>query len=165
MQAVVRIEDLIPSFTGLEAVEAGAPDMEWEDPRGPKQFWGMVLLLAVRDGASSLHLHPWRPDRGMTYIVSGVQYEMVPPPSDHGIPLVQSARCLFMRNSSWLRRLLRPAEVSTAASFVLDVWGNLYEWDVVYWDTGARMGVDFYRANPPEPQVPSVVTTLNYAQP
>ncbi len=35
-----------------------------------RKLWGMVLLLAVDDKATSVHYHPGRPDGELTYIVN-----------------------------------------------------------------------------------------------
>jgi hypothetical protein len=64
----------LPTDDGQTSVEFG---LDWGELC---RLWRMVLAMAVRDGAASVHYHPWRADGHLSYLVSGVRYELVPPP-------------------------------------------------------------------------------------
>ncbi len=89
MTVVVRVEELIgfrdsPPANDDDMFVADA-DMIVEltdDPAVLGKMWGMILLLAIRDHATSVHFHPWREDGGLAYVVANVRHVLVPPPAE-----------------------------------------------------------------------------------
>ena len=120
-------------------------------PRHPGKFWAAVLLMAVRDGAESLHFRPRPTECRVSYVVAGTTYELVPPPAALGAALFDFARTRFAGagRGGLLERLGRrggPRADSAAVAFELA--GHLLLWDAVAWSTGERAGVDLYRVVP-----------------
>lgn len=157
MAAFVRVEDLIgcaPQFVGLPdgGQEVRVPDDSIElsaEPAPLRKLWGLVLLLAVRDRASSVHYHPWRIDGELAYVVGNVRYVMVPPPPSLAGPILDTARSLIVPRRGFLGRLVRRDRGPVCGSLALDVWGNHYGWEVVIWSSGGRSGAEFFRVSPP----------------
>jgi type IV pilus assembly protein PilB len=58
----------------LESIE------ELADAAPVRKLLNMVMLLAIKDKASDIHLEPFEDEFKMRYKVDGVIYEMVPPP-------------------------------------------------------------------------------------
>jgi hypothetical protein len=146
MAVVVRMEDL----TGFRG-PAPPTDEDMvvplsDDPAALAKLWGLVLLLAIRDGATSIHYHPWRADGGLAYVVANVRYAMVPPPADLAEPMVAVARSVFAGGGR-----SGPA----CSTMEVDVWGNVYLWDAVVWSSAARAGVDLFRIAPAVPEPPN----------
>src|SRR5689334_15997838 len=50
------------------------------DPGVLARRWYMILLMAIRDHATSVHYHPWREDGGLAYVKDGVHHLLVPSP-------------------------------------------------------------------------------------
>ena len=160
---VVNVEDLIgphgppkpPSADG-NGDPAGDDDMlvEFTDGSpaelraGYRKLWGMVLLMAVRDRAASVHYHPWRGAGALSYVVDNTRYEMVPPPAEFADACVDVAREAFTVPAGLLARL---AGGRTACGTVsLLVGGNPILWDAVVWSNGDRSGVELFRITPLE---------------
>jgi hypothetical protein len=118
-----------------------------DDPAVLGKLWGMVLLLAVRDHAASVHYHPWRADDGLAYVVQGVRYALVPPPAELAGPVVAVARSLFTRRGRG-RWLGRGSSGPACGPVELDVWGHVFVWDAVVWSSGGREGVELFRIAP-----------------
>ena len=148
MAVVVRVEKLI----GLcDSPPASDDDMVVEltdDPAVLGKMWGMILLLAVRDNATSVHYHPWREDGGLAYIVANVRHVLVPPPAELSEAVVAVARSLFTRprRGGWLSR--RAGGGPACGSVELDVYGHMLVWDAVVWSSGVRSGVELFRIAP-----------------
>lgn len=108
-------------------------------PAALRQMWAMVLLMAIRDYASSLHYHPWRPHGGLSYIVDDVRHEIMPPPDRYAGDLLAIGRSMFLG-------LDAENDVSTACDTMVlrfrSGW-NL-KWDVIWWSTGYRAGLELY---------------------
>lgn len=120
---------------------------------GFRKLWGMVLLMSVRDRATSVHYHPWRTDGALSYVVDNTRYEMVPPPDIWAHWCVETARTTFTEPAGFFARLFGRGRVS-CGTLRLEVGGNPIVWDVVYWSTGRRYGIEFYRVTPLEPPAP-----------
>ena len=137
MPAFVRAEDLIGPITRVVDLPGGGRELRVEDdvvefsddPAVLRKFWGIVLCLAVRDDASSIEYHPWRADGGLAYVVDNVRYVLRHPPPEWAGPIVAAGP---------------PGKPRPQA-----VAGWLYEWDVVCWSSGERVGVEFFRVSPP----------------
>ena len=53
----------------------------WVNEEGPiHRLWGMVLLLAIKDQATSVTLDPGRGEFALTYVIDGQEFGLVPPP-------------------------------------------------------------------------------------
>jgi hypothetical protein len=159
MPAFVRAEDLIGPITRVVDLPGGGRELRVEDdvvefsddPAVLRKFWGIVLCLAVRDDASSIEYHPWRADGGLAYVVDNVRYVLRHPPPEWAGPIVAAARSLVTPAGHGLRaRLTRwtgGGIVTGTLAFAVAGW--LYEWDVVCWSSGERVGVEFFRVSPP----------------
>ena len=120
-----------------------------DQPAG--KLWGMTLLMSIRDLASSLHYHPWRVDGPLSYIVSNVRHVLRPPPNEWAESLITSARSLFFSRRGLLSRLFAATPKTRCQPFILMLGSREKaieaKWDVVYWSSGRRSGLDFYRLN------------------
>ncbi len=153
MAIVVHVEELT-GYTGPppDAADDGDGTLVplCDDPAVLGKLWGVVLLLAVRDHAESVQYHPWRPDGGLSYVVAGVRYALLPPPDHLAGPFIAVARSLFTRagrgrDGRWLGG---PA----CGAFELRMWGHVFVWDVVMWLSGERAGVELLRVAPAVPE-------------
>ncbi|MFO0953780.1 MAG: hypothetical protein U0835_22015 [Isosphaeraceae bacterium] len=146
MATVLRVDDLIHD-TPL----SGTGELS-EDPAELARFWCMVLLMAVRDHASSVHYHPWRDDGGLAYIVGENRLVLEPPPYRLAGPLLAVARSL-LTGTGWVGSPSRHGWFEGAgavcSSVVLDIHGDRFPWDAVLWSSGERSGVELFRAAPP----------------
>lgn len=85
-----------------------------EDPN--RSLWGRVLLMAIRDEASSVHYHPWRGDGALSYIIANTRYDLLPPPADWAWQcasppgLFWFAAAVFLAGFLPARRGVRPAD-------------------------------------------------------
>jgi hypothetical protein len=64
-------------------------------------LWALVVLLAVKDGASAVCFDASRGDRALTYVIDGTEYEMVPPPEERAAEIGKSAQALFFPRPWW----------------------------------------------------------------
>ncbi|VTR92004.1 unnamed protein product [Gemmata massiliana] len=116
-----------------------------------RRFWIYVLLMAVRDNATSVHCHS-EPASGLAavyYVVKDVRYEFIPPPPGYATALLAVARALFApprRRFALFNR--RKPDVTTASTVTIDLGGNSIVWDAVCWSVGVRAGVELYRTEP-----------------
>jgi hypothetical protein len=130
-----------------------------EDPDGFDRFWGLILSMAVRDRAISVHWHPWRAEDALGYIVDGTRYSLLMRPSaEFDCCISAAARDLvaprelhsFARRSRylgphirvlfgwWLRR-------SVAGRFrCISEYGPT-EWAGVWWHVDGQAGAEFHR--------------------
>jgi type IV pilus assembly protein PilB len=80
------IEDVIDELSTDEDDNLGvggydlASDEEMSDAAPIKKLLNMVMLLAIRDQASDIHLEPFEDEFKIRVRADGVLYEMVPPP-------------------------------------------------------------------------------------
>ena len=113
------------------------------------RLWELLLALAVRDGASSVHYHPWRADGHLSYVVAGARYAMVPPPPElaRRVALAAGALACGTRLGAACRRWLgRPVRASGVVR--LEGPAGPSEWAGVVWSAGSRVGVEWYRLDP-----------------
>jgi hypothetical protein len=121
----------------------------------------MILLLAFRDNATSVHYHPWREDGALAYIVANVRHVLVPPPDELSEAVVAVARSLFTEpvQGGLLARLNgRTVSGLSCGPVEFDVGGNVLVWDAVVWSSGGRAGVELFRVAP-------TVTEQSHAEP
>lgn len=144
----VRVDDLIaapsPSSDGTVVESA-------DGPTELSRLWCMVLLIAIRDHATSIHYHPWREDGGLAYVVGGVRCALESPPANLAGSFLAVARSLFSEPiTNGLPDRLRWSSGADAAcaSFKLDVRGDVFLWDAVVWSSGERSGVELFRVSP-----------------
>ena len=138
----VPLPDL-PTDDGLMLVEFGR---DWDELC---RMWRMVLAMAVRDGASSVHYHPWRADGHLSYLVAGVRYEMVPPHPElaHRVAAAAGALVCGSRLGAMSRRWL--GWPSRAGGRVrLTGQSGESEWAGVVWAVGPLAGVEWFRLDP-----------------
>src|SRR5206468_1844403 len=97
---------------------------------GPaERLWAVVLLLAVKDGASRVWYDPARGDRRLGYEIRGREYAMVPPPLSMQALLPLAIRNLSRGRSTFgfMGRLFgRRADLPTTveAAFMASVGGH-----------------------------------------
>lgn len=122
-----------------------------------RKFWGLVLLMSLRDRATSIHYHPWRGDSSLAYIVENTRYELLPPPAEYAADILRVARSMFLApERGFFARLFGRDSAHPACSAVsLDSWGKFVIWDVVFWTTGERSGLELYRITPLEDPPPA----------
>ncbi len=112
------------------------------------RLWQMILALAIRDGAASLHYHPWRTDGHLSYIVDGVRYEMIPPPPELARQVATAAGSLICGNrvGAACRRWLG-WPVTTVDRVQVVFRGTTTEWAGVVWSAGGVVGVEWFRTD------------------
>ncbi len=115
-----------------------------------RKLWGYVLLMAVRDKASSVHYHPWRGDGALAYVVANTRVEMRPPHPSAAERCVAAARSLLGHRCGLLGRILVGQLNLACGSLILGVAEHRIEWEVVCWWSGGRFGVEFFRITPIE---------------
>ena len=111
----------------------------------------MVLAMAVRDQATSVHFHSHRigstTDVVLTYVVGGGRYELVAPPTEIAGELF-AAGCVMLAPRGWwgcLRRLVARAVGGCSGQFrVVDADGHSSEWYGVVWSAGPIAGLEFF---------------------
>ncbi|MBN9517284.1 hypothetical protein J0H58_02010 [bacterium] len=110
------------------------------------RLWRMVLAMAVRDGASSAHYHPWRANGPLSYVVAGIRYELIPPPPTLARQLAEAVAALAGGNRliATLRRWFgRPPRASGRVRLIGP--DGLTNWAGVVWSAGGALGVEWYR--------------------
>jgi hypothetical protein len=145
MATVVRLAELTGIRDSSAATDGDMCVELTDDPAVLGKMWGLVLLLALRDSATSVHYHPWRADGGLAYVIANVRYAMIPPPTELAGSVVAVARSLFTGSG-------RGGSGAACSSVELDVWGAAFVWDAVVWCSGERTGVELFRVAPPVPE-------------
>ena len=152
---VVRAEELVRGVASLRTDADGTEVIDLIKPRAVSSapgetFWGLILLIAFRDRATSVHYHPWRGESALAEIVDDVRVEMVAPEAEGTATILETARSLFLAPRGLLSRLVgRPS--TACGSFSLDVAGRSLVWDAIIWSNGERSGVELNRVTPLEP--------------
>jgi hypothetical protein len=138
--------------------DAPSDDLRFElsdNPASLAKLWGLVLIQALRDHATSVHFHPWRKGGAPAYVLSGVWYTMPQtiPPHLFG-PMIARARALFTPPGGrrWLGRMFGAPSCGVVE---LDVDGSCppFVWDVVVWSSGERAGVELFLTSPFPPAI------------
>lgn len=116
--------------------------------------WLSLLAMALRDGANSVHFHPWPTTiHGcqFSYLVGGTEYGLVPPRSEL-IPFLAEAWRVRLAAGRWgrVRRWLFPRQ-TVAGKLRTVLHGKATEWAVICWSVGTAEGVDIYRLSPLPP--------------
>jgi hypothetical protein len=138
-----------------EASDDGPLLVEFPNAVGPelaaafRKLWGMVLCMAVRDGAESVRYRPWRDERILTYVIGWQQYEFVPPPPQHANLMIEVARQLFTPPPTLIERVF--GRGGAACGTFTAIAGEAVVWDAVCWSSGERGGVELYRVTPIDP--------------
>jgi hypothetical protein len=156
---VVRLMELLDLRDSPPASDDAMVVELTDEPAALGKFWSMILLLAIRDNATSVHYHPWREDGVLAYIVANVRHELSPPPDELSEAVVTMARSLFTepvqggllaRLGGLLARLGgRTVSGLSCGAVEFDVGGNMLLWDAVVWSSGERAGVELFRVAPP----------------
>jgi hypothetical protein len=100
----------------------------------------LVLAMAVRDGAVSVHWHPWRAADALAYVVGGVRYSMVRPPPELDGVVSAAARALA---GGWV--VGRWLGLSAAGRFRCVGAVGPSEWCGAWWRAGGVCGAEFHR--------------------
>jgi hypothetical protein len=66
-----------------------------------QKLWALVLLLAIRDGATRVWFDPAQGDNRLGYEIGGVEKAMVPPPEFVRPSLLKVIGNLMRRRSAW----------------------------------------------------------------
>jgi len=156
MAVVVRSAELLGDVDALPTGAHGELLVDFSDTSvapavRARQFWWLVLLLALRDGARSLHYHPWREFGPLSYIVGPTRCELVAPPAAFGPVLLATARELFGPPARLRERLFGRA-ATVCSEIEVQVCGAACRWDAVLWSSGPRSGVELFRVVPSPPQ-------------
>lgn len=130
------------------AVEIGLSDRPTHDDL--IYLWRFTLAMAVRDGAVSVHYHPWRKDFELSYIVSGTRLGMVPPLRSLEVPFVAAAATLLggSGNGSAVRKWLGGPPQASGRVRLVDASGSS-DWAGVVWSADGVGGVEWYTLDPP----------------
>jgi hypothetical protein len=64
-----------------------------------QKLWALVLLLALKDSATTVCFDPSRGDNALTYIVGGTEIAMVPPPEHLAAQLQSTVEKFILRRS------------------------------------------------------------------
>ena len=59
-----------------------------------KRLLNLVLLQAIKDRASDIHLEPFEDEFKMRYRIDGVLHEMIPPPKQLALPIVSRVKVM-----------------------------------------------------------------------
>ncbi len=94
MVRVVHLPDL-PRPGGPMLVEFGL------DRGEVARMWRLIVAMAVRDGAVSVHWHPWRAADALAYVVGGVRHSLVRPPVALDSVVSAAARELITGGGMW----------------------------------------------------------------
>ena len=145
MLAVLHLPDLPPGSD-----EQPDPAFIADLYAGRAQYelcWPEILAIAVRDGAASVHYHPWRTnavcDNVLAYVVGGTRLGLIPPTDDAGVALLAEARRLAA--PGLLARLgARISRVTVGRVRPVASSGES-DWCVVCWGRGRLAGVEFLR--------------------
>lgn len=132
MSVVVRYTDLVESGKTLA-----------------HKMWGHVLLMAIRDGASSVHYHPWRSDEPLSYVIANVRHPLDPPPAEWCEWVVSAAWSVFAPRLSLLDRLIARWRGAACGGFTLWLEDCGVEWVGICWSSGKLIGADFFQVVPP----------------
>jgi type IV pilus assembly protein PilB len=92
----IQGDSLLNEFAGRDQSIDLESLKELADSSGVKKLLNLVLLQAIRDGASDIHFEPFEKEYKMRYRIDGVLYEMVPPPKHVAVAL--SSRLKVMAN-------------------------------------------------------------------
>lgn len=76
----IESDDMLAGFEGRDQSIDLDSLMELAESNPVKKLLNLVLLQAIRDGASDVHFEPFEDEYKMRYRIDGVLYEMVPPP-------------------------------------------------------------------------------------
>src|SRR5579884_1254394 len=89
----------VPKYLAENKEEEASPELRTEEDSA-RLLWSCVFFLAVRDGARAVHYRPWQAD-SLSYVVSEVEYFMVPPPEELAACLVAVARQWAAGPGAW----------------------------------------------------------------
>ena len=123
----------------LSPVELTHGDMD-----SARKFWGLVLLLAGCDHASSVQFFPHLGEDCLSCTVARVNYTMAPPPGELRDWLLRVGRNLCAGSNwqgilwGWRTRVLCR---QSSNMVTLEFWGNRIQWDAAF---GPR-GLVFHR--------------------
>ncbi len=92
----IQGDSLLSEFAGRDQSIDLESLKELAESGGVKKLLNLVLLQAIRDGASDIHFEPFEKEYKMRYRIDGVLYEMVPPPKHVAVAL--SSRLKVMAN-------------------------------------------------------------------
>ncbi len=95
-----RVLEEKPAKGLMEEIKKGALDLDTSDPLAAAQsgpvvkLLNYILLQAIQDKASDIHLEPFEKDFKVRYRVDGVLYEMEAPPPHLAVPLISRVKVL-----------------------------------------------------------------------
>ncbi len=95
-----RVLEERPASKVMEEIKEGALSLDTSDPLAAAQagpvvkLLNYILLQAIQDKASDIHLEPFENDFKVRYRVDGVLYEMEAPPYHLAVPLISRVKVL-----------------------------------------------------------------------
>ena len=115
-----------------------------DDPESAWHLWVALLLMSLRDGATSLHYHSWLGADALSYICSGTRFALEQPAPALAAELVSVWLNRFRRGWAWW-----PARHRSAAGRVRTLCGGMADdWYASCWSLPGAEGVDLNRAAP-----------------
>jgi hypothetical protein len=138
---------LLPTLPPADADGEQLAEFElcWDDAL---RLWKMVLAMSVRDAASSLHYHPWKPSGGLWYVVKRVRWALVPPPNVMARPLALAAGSLLSGRVGAVLRRRFGWPLRTSGWLRVDSEFGPATFAGVVWETGGVFGVEWHRLEP-----------------
>jgi hypothetical protein len=110
------------------------------------RMWQMILFMAVRDKAESIHYHPWRTDGRLSYIIKQSRHALHPPPESMCWRVAAAAGAMLCGNrlSAATRRWLgwpvgTSGRIRCTCSHGPSIWAG------AVWSSGLFLGVEWYR--------------------
>lgn len=90
----INLDALIGAFEPVDVGASGDDLPRWcqEPESAASRLLAMVLLLAIRDGASEVRFEPRVDATRLSYVIDGHRHDLVPPPAHLGGPFVETIR-------------------------------------------------------------------------
>jgi hypothetical protein len=124
---------------GFAVVEGEGPDAAWD-------LWVLVLLMAVRDKARSVHYHSWLGEDALSYVCPDGWHTMMPPKPPLATQMVQVWLDRLSRKPKWWPFHRRHQQGTGVVHIGDDQWS--IGWYVSCWSRDGVEGVDLIRQNP-----------------
>lgn len=143
MARFIRLPEIPQPIDSNDLVE-----FDEKDEKGIHTMWMLVLAIAIRDNAISIHWQPWRNGRALSYVVDDVRYYMIPSPKQFDDQVSRMLQSLIAptRIGLALRRFLG---MPITGRILCESKTTYSEWSAVAWKVGDIMNVDFYRLDIP----------------
>lgn len=124
---------LVSDADGNWLPEEEQPPLDWTDgdPQCARNYWALILLLASRDDATSIHFFPRLDEDCLWFVIHGNKYGLVAPPAECRRWLLRVGRDLCAGGTWRSKRWWWKAHVLRCWSrgpVTLQFWGNCTKW-------------------------------------